>query len=682
MSMPLAKPAPPRPGVAAPIPPAAANEPLIAGRYAVDLTRPLPGAGGGQPAFAVTDKRDSRAGLMAVQVAPGAPPRLATFTALSELADPRLLVPLAYGAATGPDGRAQWFVISTAPPGPALWPSDGDSIRPWNDVDLVARVLRPVAAVLEVLETRRMTHRGVRPRNLFIDAARGGPAVLGCAWAGPPAAAQPAVFEPPYMAMCAPNARGEGSIADDVYALGVTILSLALGRVPLAGMDDDAIIRRKLELGCFQALAGEAKLSPMIADLASGMMAQHPEHRPTPALLADPSAARARRVAARPPRHAQRALPVGDIQVFDARSLAFAIARQPEVGARLVRTGVADHWLRRVLGDTALAARIEEVQRIRNAEGGPADTMADARLVLQAVALLDPLAPLCWRGVALWPDAIGSALVAEPADAAARGRIEELVAQEIPFTWALARAEFCDPQALRQDAKEQRVLLRQRGWAGGLARLDYTLNPLLPCRSKLLSDRPVARLRDLLMALEGLSERPELRAMPPLDRDIAAFIAAHTDGRLDKQISTLGDSTDPAAIVVAQLSVLAELQKGFKAPPLPGLAAWMAELATPELEGWHNRATQAARREAMEAAVPAGDLSTLLGLLKDKVARDADEQGFAAAREAVRQLDLRIARLRKGTDARTETSMRLGQESASVIGLAALVGSLVMALLA
>ena len=118
--------------------------------------------------------------------------------------------------------------------------------------------------------------------------------------------AQPALFEPPYSAMCLPSGRGDGSIADDVYALGVLLLCLALGRAPLAQLDDSAILRRKLELGTYAALAGDERLPPIIGDLVRGMLAEDPEHRPTPTLLLDPASARGRRVAARPPRRAQR----------------------------------------------------------------------------------------------------------------------------------------------------------------------------------------------------------------------------------------------------------------------------------------------------------------------------------------------------------------------------------------
>jgi hypothetical protein len=684
---PAGKPEPPaRPAGARAAPPGpsaggAPVENLIAGRYVVDLSRPLPDGGGGLPAYACSDQRDSRAGLMAVQMAPGAPPRLPSFAGLADFGDPRMLVPLAFGAGPSPDGKPAWFVVCTAPPGPSIWPSGMETIRPWNDTELVARVMRPIAAVLQMLEERRLTHRAIRPFNIFHDVIKGGPVVLGCAWAGPPGALQPAVFEPPYMAMCAPSARGNGELADDVYALGVTLLTLALGRVPLAGLDADTIVRRKLEMGCFQALAGDQRLSPMIADLASGMMAQDPEHRPTPTLLTDPSAARARRVAARPPRRAQRALAVGDISVFDARSLAFAIARQPQSGARLVRTGVADHWLRRILGDTTMAAKIEDVQRARNAEGDTANVMADARLVMQSVALLDPLAPLCWRGVAVWPDALGPAMVAEPIDGNVRARIEEIVQEEVVFAWALNRAERCTPMSFKQEGKQQRNLLRSRGWAGGPLRLDYAFNPLLPCRSRVLADRPVARLRDLLLALEALSGVSDARGVPPIDRDMAAFIAARMDGRFDKFISALGDAAEPEELVMAQLRVLAELQAVAKVPSLPGLCGWLAELAAPAAQDWHNRTTQATRKEAMAEVVPTGNLASLLAVLDHPEMRSADEAGHQTALAQVRALDVKLYRLRSGTQARTETANRLGQETATVLGLAAFVVSLIAALL-
>ena len=203
---------------------------------------------------------------------------------------------------------------------------------------------------------------GVRPDNMF-RAGPGASVVLGAAWSAPPALYQPTLFEPPYSAMCLPAGRGNGTTADDIYALGVVLIVLALGRLPLEGMDATAILRRKLALGSYTALVGDERLPPVVGDLVRGMLAEDPEHRPPPVLLADPGTARARRVAARPMRRAQRSIDLASGPAWDVRTLAHAIAIDPDEGGRLLRGGTVDRWLRRSLGDSALAVRVDEIVR-------------------------------------------------------------------------------------------------------------------------------------------------------------------------------------------------------------------------------------------------------------------------------------------------------------------------------
>jgi hypothetical protein len=675
---------PPQPArsPAAAAPPSADH--LIDGRYAVDAARPLSGGGGGLAAYGVTDRRDGRSGLMAVQVRPGAPPRANALAALAGLSSAGVLLPLAHGPALAADRRQAWFVVCPAAPGPALWPNGAAAPRPWGEAELIGRLLRPAAAALAALNEVRVPHRAVRPDNVFLAPGNGALVTLGCAWASPPALLQPALFEPPYAAMCPAPARGDGSVADDVYALAVVMVVLATGRLPLAGLDDDSIIRRKLEYGCFQALAGDAHLSPLIADLVKGMLAPEPLHRPPPTLLADPAAARARHVAARPPRRAPRALDVGGIAAWDARTLAFAIARRPDPGVKLLRLGVADHWLRRVLSDAALAARIEEAMARRTAEAGPDDAVADARLAMRAIAILDPLAPLCWNGLAIWPDGLGPALAADPAPADAaplRGKVEELMVSEALGDWAGMRPEHCDVVALRTQARQARGVLRQRDWSGGLPRLVYALNPLLACRSPLLAGVQVVRLADLPKALETVAARGEVRAQAPIDREIAAFVASHQDNRLDGDIVALTDPGPPGMAALRQLAVLARLQRQTACGGLPGLAGWIAGHAAPTLEAWRNRAARQARQAALAAAIPVGDLGAVLRILDDPDGLAADERAYNDAQASIRRLDARLAGLQGNGEARAETARRLGQEISAALGLAALAGTAVAAVL-
>jgi hypothetical protein len=653
---------------------------LIGGIYTVDFAHPLPGAGGSLAAFAVTDRHGGRGGLMALPCAAGAPPRVAAIAALNGWMLDGMLVPLAHGAVRGPAGKDVWCVISTAPPGPSL----AATPRSWSEAELLDRVLRPAAEVLVALEQRRLTHRAINPANLFA-AGPAAPAVLGCAWAAPPAMHQSAVYEPPYSAMCLPAGRGDGSIADDVYALGVTLVALALGREPLEGLDPVAILRRKLAFGSYAALVGEARLPAAIGDLVRGMLAEDPEHRPPPTLLADPGAARARRVAARPPRRGQRALEVGTERVWDARSLAFVLANDPEEGGRLLRGGSIDRWLRRSLGDSATAVHIDEAGRLWASESLLDPVRADAALVTRAVAALDPLAPLCWRGIAFWPDGLGPLLASAdgPAgDATLSERLTGLVSGEIISQWAALRPERSDPMALRLYARQLHGMLDGRGLSGGLARLRYTLNPALPCASPLLEGTLVARLTDLLAALERAAGDPERRHGQPIDREVGAFIAARHDQRLEAALAGIAEDSSGEQMLLAQLRVLAELQQRVDGRPLPALASWLAERAGPILAGWHNRSRREALEQALGGLARAGQIGPMLGLLDNPAARAADANGFRAATEAARRIDASLAALAAGAPARAATAAWLGREVALAVAMVTLTVAIVAALLA
>jgi hypothetical protein len=506
-------------------------------------------------------------------------------------------------------------------------------------------------------------------------AGPGAPVVLGPFWAEPAASLQPALLEPPYVAMCAPSGRGDGAIADDVYALGVVLLVLALGRAPMADLDERDIIRRKLELGSYQALVGGARVPAPIADLLRGMLAEDPDHRPSPALLADPAMARTRRVAPRARRRAQTALEVGGVPAEDVRTLAWAMAREPERAITMLRDTTIEQWIRRGLGDAALAGKLEELIR-RYPGSATAASSDDAMLLMLAIAVLDPLAPLCWRGVALWPGALGALLVGPDADRLAP-HLEELVAREAVLPWMAARGGHGDVTAARLEARRTLALLRLPGWSGGRTRLAYTLNPLLPCASPLLDGQVVIGLSDLLPALEA-STAAESGKDLPLDHDIRAMIAARQDSRPDADSADLARGRDPGAATLAALRLLAGLQTRFApSQSFPRLAGWIARRAAPLVESWRNPGRRAKLAGSLATIAAPGNLPAMLALLDDSAARAADEREAAAAEESVRLIDAELARIAAEAPRRAELARRIGAELAAGAGAVALAASFV-----
>ena len=642
----------------------------------VDPGRPLPDAGGGQPAFIVLDSNGGRSGVMAVQVARAMPPRAQALNAASGLTD-GLLGPIGHGPGptAGPAETESYYIFCPAPPGPAVAATPGA----WTEADLLECLLRPAAQALQRLAARGVTHRGIRPNNVF-QSAPGQPVVLGQAWAAPPAALQPALFEPAYSAMCLPSGRGEGTIADDVYALGVLMVVLALGRTPLEGQDAGEIVRRKLERGSFAAIVGDARLPSIIADLVRGMLAEDPDHRPPPSLLLDPAAARARRLAARPPKRAPVPVRVGPSAAWSARALAHAIAVHPEPGLAALRSGAVDSWLRRSLGDALLAGRLEEI--VRALPSTAEEARADALLGMCAVAVLDPLAPLCWRGVAVWPDGIGPALAAaqrtEGADDEASALID-LVAAEAASTWAAARPERIDGSALRAETRQHRLLLATRGPTGGSRRLAYALNPLLACDSPVLGGRLVARLADLLPALEARAEHTEPSQPAPVDADMAAFMAARAERPREAETAALA-AGEGAKAAVARIEALAAIQdRGPVA--VPGLARWLVARPDPLLAGWRNMVSRDRLAAGLGTLAEAGRLRPLLSLLQDPAGRAADLHGAREAGVHLARVDAELARIEAGASDRWVAARELGQEAAAGIALGALALALALALL-
>jgi hypothetical protein len=368
-------------------------------------------------------------------------------------------------------------------------------------------------------------------------------------------------------------------------------------------------------------------------------------------------------------------LEVGGVPVEDVRTLAWAMSREPERATEMLRDSTLEQWITRGLGDAALAGKLEELSR-RYPGSASFPTSDDAMRTMLAIAVLDPLAPLCWRGVALWPGALGTLLAGPEADRLAPP-LEELITREAVLPWMAACGGQGDVNAARLEARRNLALLRQAGWSGGRTRLAYTLNPLLPCASPLLDGRVVIRLSDLLPALEASAVADSSRDLP-LDHDICAMITARQEARADAAIADLARGRDAGAAALAALRLLAGLQTRFApAQSFPRLAGWIARRASPLVESWRNPGRRAKLAESLATIAGSGNLPAMLALLDDAVARAADEREAAAAEASVRQIDAELARIVAEAPQRADLARRVGAELAAGAGAVALAATFI-----
>jgi hypothetical protein len=640
----------------------------IATYYQLDPSHPAALTVGGLRAYAALDRRDPGRRLVAVQSRPELPPRSRALMRLGAAPVPHALTPLDQGPGRDPAGQEGWFMLCVAPPGPALSASIGTPARPWSEAEVIHNLLKPAATALHALAERGVTHRAIRPDNLF----RAGPGelvTLGPFWAAPPGSLQPNVFEAPYTAMCLPAGRGEGTAADDVYALGAVLLWCVLGGPP-AWAEPSGLLRRKLELGSFAALAAGSALSSGFQELLRLMLAEDPDHRPSPELLMVPDQARSRRLATRPTPRATRPLQVGNLSCATARELAHAVSVQPELGIALVRGGAVDRWLRRLLGDGQLAVLIEEM--VENAIDAETDEQRrNAGILMRVAWALDPLTPLVWRGIALFPDGLGAALAAAQAagQTVVCAALEELVMFDVITFWSALQTKRKDLEALRQETRDWRGWLIARGAMGGDKRLAYSLNPLLTCGSPLLAGRTVARLVDLLPALESSAARAD-RKRPPVDAHIAAFVAARADTTLLADIGHLDGFATPHE-KIAVLRLFARLQSRLHPAPVPALAGWLLECRLVDLDQWRNLQTRKSLGVRLAEAAAAGQIGTMLQLAQDNAAQAADQAGAAQAAGRALAIARELAALAEGGSHRRTAAERLAYDVAAGAGLLA-----------
>ncbi len=167
---------------------------LIKDRYTVHPNEPLPAYDGFHvTAYEAADKCDAKRQLIALVCAHGLPFRSsaagtllgADVPGMARLVDPAVAhwpqvegkVPIVLYERSGSRRAMNAFT---------------DTVRPIPEQDLVARVIKSIASAIAEMQSHGVTHRAIRPNNIFFNEARGNIVVLGDCITTPPGMGQPA----------------------------------------------------------------------------------------------------------------------------------------------------------------------------------------------------------------------------------------------------------------------------------------------------------------------------------------------------------------------------------------------------------------------------------------------------------------------------------------------------------
>ena len=505
----------------------------------------------------------------------------------------------------------------------------------YQKIDYIRSSVDAIIEGIGHLSTRGITHRALRYDNLFFLDEKRERVVLGDFVSSPAGFDQPVVYETIEKCMADEGGRGIGLPEDDMYAFGVTLAFMVQKQLPVLGYSKEKLILAKIETASYRTLVGKNLITATMLEPMRGLLNDNPTERwgmeqlenwksglpnlPNPAV---------------PPERAHRPMPLGGYDHLYPRGLAYSMAHRPEVAIELIKDGTIERWIKKDLMDEELSVRFDESAEITKFQSGKVKG-GDALLLAHVLILLDPKAPVRYKGVSYMPDAFGTALVTEQIRGGDPKILAESIVYKIPDFWVAANEEDSISTRIEQmNYARIRTHLQMAGPGYGVERCMYELNHDFPCQSPLFEKDYILFVEDILPSLDEAEKRVNPKTNP-VDRHIAAFVAVKVKQSIDKFLHDIADPDD-ALKILGSLKLLAFLQNLYGPETLLGLSKWIGGQMGPVIKLYQSRSTRKILETEEPRIVRNGKLDELLTLLDAPDAREKDEEGYEQAIEKFR----------------------------------------------
>lgn len=599
----------------------------VKNRYDIEINSPLPKFDSAPAvAYKAVARRDTRRSIYALICDPKMPPRLDAISLIHRI-DHRNVQKIIDWAVVDwpPEGRRCPVIILEQPLGNKYFDTLQDDNEPIHEEQVVRCFVQPMVTALRELHAVGIIHRAIRPDNIFAaDDPETGTIISEC-FSAPAGVTQPAVFETLRDGSATPAGRGEGFATNDMYALGVMILSLLTGKVPCRDLTDEEIIRQKVANGSYTALTQDARISLTMMEPLRGLLNDEDVDRWT---LEDVSLwVSGRRLSPKQqvmPTKASRGFRFCDEDYLTARELAHAMFHNWAQAATPIRDGSLDGWLRRSLSEES---RVEAVNQAKLALSDGSDN--EDRLIGRVIIALDPQGPVRYQGLACTVDGLSSFLGLHYEDQDARQLFAHVLNAGLLQFW-------CEQQTKPQSAlmpfltrlDRMRTTLARPGLGNGIERVMYELNPAMPCRSQIFERDFVATIDHFLPAMELLAIEQGDEATKFLDRDVAAFVSTHFKRGIGNELRDYEDD-DLAISSIAQVRVLSNLQESLaRKETYPALCSMAIHVLQPAIERFYSRKTRKRITEQLKNLARQGRLEPLLQAIDNRRELEIDLNAF------------------------------------------------------
>ncbi len=643
---------------------------LIRDRYLIDASLPLPQLDTpSAKAYEVEDRRDLGSKLYGLVCTPGLPTRTGVMSSLKDEQFNGIVPLVEWDSAYWPllEQHTQ-FVIYERPKGGRVLDAMEASNYKLNEYDFPRRIMAPLVEGVRAMGAIDHPHREINPANVFFMDEAMQIVALGDCTTVPHGFDQPRLFEPIDRSMAARGGRGRGGLADDIYALGVTLVVLMLRYNPVANISDEEMLAMKMEHGSYAAICGNARLPIPLLEPLRGMLHDSVEERWALDQLVgwldgqkQPSLKQVPIVKSDfPYRYEGR-------DHFTPRTLARSMARHRETAMSVINDEALIGWLRKGVKDAGRADGIKatiDVAALHKEEPQGAEDF----IITKACIVLDPQSPIQYKGFSFMPDGYGPALAAEILH---RGNAEipiEILKLDIQTVWySLQQSVFAGASVQQVEYGRLKGYLKIRDLGYGYERCLYEINPSMPCLSEFIVNDYVIDIHMLLPTLDAAANNVDTK-IKPMDQHIAAFIAAHFQEDIHPHLKALAATSEEAS-TIGMLSLLAFLQWKLKIGPLLGLSSWVGGLLGPAINTYHSRTSRREIEKEIPRLVRKGSLPELFDLIDNAEKRRDDAEGLEAAIAEYTAAEYEVRNIEGAGTKRQTKAERTGKQAAAVISL-------------
>lgn len=598
------------------------NRYILKERFIVDFSTPLVWLdSNGAKAYKVEDKINDKRELFALICSNQTSPRSSLLPYLKSIDNPHLMKLVEYGIVSYPvdNSRNMALIYETPVGGRVVDSSSNYALR--NQPDKFKNTILGLMSACEVLRGYGITHRAIRPDNIYYKNGNREEIVLGDCIASFPAFHQPGSYETIESLVAQKDGRGNGNEKNDFYAIGALMLNLYLGHGLLEEMTDVEIIRLKLKKGSYQALLNNDKVSMQYGNIFRGLLNDNEELRwnytqTYNILEGKPTNFTNQGSSERP----KKSLTVNGEKVYTPYDVAYSLLQNTEEAYELLKSGKIMDWIKNGLENEKLTAKVEKLVNT-NTDTSPMHEVLISKLCI----LLAPNFPIRIKNLSLFPNGAPKAIFYAIKNGENLNAFYDLYNSDLIKLWYSEQEHMRTPT----NAAEFKAYISRRDMGYGIDRIMYDFDEDLPCISPLLGDEFVNSAPRILRALDHTYATAKVTSMP-YDRNIMAYLRCKLGKKIDGILTDLNTSRE-ALQASAILRLYTDMQNKYGPSQLPNLAKWLVSACMLIIKSYHNLRYQKYLERELLKVHKNGKLYEITDIIENEEARQKDNLDYANA---------------------------------------------------